>query len=100
MHVTRSGYFLLSDSLENPVIEPMQSDAYEQAQGAERTTWEALSLLSVADPDYPRALARWHGAVQAMSQAMEGILALRPGAGTSGPGPGLAALPDDRLPPC
>jgi hypothetical protein len=65
----------------------MRSKAYEQAQSSERSTWDTLSMLSAADPGYGRALAQWHDAVQAMSLAMERMLARRPAAAAGAVGP-------------
>lgn len=77
------------------MIETMQSDAYEQAQSSERSTWDNLRALSATHPGRHKALAQWHEAVQAMSLAMEKMLARRSAAGASAPPqPRKAGRPD------
>ena len=79
----------------------MSSDAYVEAQSAECSTWDTLSTLPVTDPGYHRALAQWHEAVQAMSLAMEKMLARRAGTHASAPtGPRQAARPASRRRTC
>jgi hypothetical protein len=65
------------NSREGQVIETMHSKAYELAQISECSTWGNLSALSAADPGYLKALAQWHDSIQAMSLAMERMLAHR-----------------------